>query len=129
MATTTATAPATRNWANILAIVTGLALWGIAIWPGEPTSSAQAQHEQVYPSQVWLAQAISGMCAILAVLLAQRWQRQLLARLLLVVAAAVLLLSLLAFEDFGPRALLTIVLPAMLLGAAAYGIGPIPRET
>ena len=129
MARTTATRPAARNWATVVAIVTGLALWGIAIWPGEPTTTSLAQHEQAIPSRVWLAQAVAGMCAIGAVLLAQRWQRQQLARGLLIVAALVLLLSLLVFRDFGTRALLTVLLPAMLLAGAAVGIGPVPRET
>ena len=117
-----------RHWADVLAILTGLVLMALAIWPGEPQASADAAREAGNPQLMWLAYIAAGGSAIAAVLVAQRWQRRPLARALLVLGALVLLAVLVVFRDFGPRALLTVLLPAVALLASATAIGPLPRE-
>jgi hypothetical protein len=114
---------------DVIAIFTGLALLGLAIWPGPQSASADAAREASNLQVLWMAHAGAGALTLLAVLAAQRWTRRSLARGLLVVAALVLLATLLTFRDFGPRALLTLLLPAILLLVAVTGIGPMPRET
>jgi hypothetical protein len=42
------------------------------------------------------------------------------------IAALALLAGLVTFNDFGARALLTLLLPAVLLIVASLGIGPMP---
>ena len=98
-----------RHWADVLAILTGLVLMALAIWPGEPQASADAAREAGNPQLMWLAYIAAGGSAIAAVLVAQRWQRRPLARALLVLGALVLLAERDVFRDFGPRALLTVL--------------------
>lgn len=120
--------PATRNWADLLVILTGVILFGIAVWPGQPSASVGADQETTATPALWLVHMTSASLALLSVLVAQRWQQRLLARLLLVGAALLLLGALVIFRDFTMRALLTAILPAVALLAGSTAIGPMPRE-
>jgi peptidoglycan/LPS O-acetylase OafA/YrhL len=117
-----------RHWADVLAILTGLVLMALAIWPGEPQANADAAREAGNPQLQWLAYVVAGGSAIAAVLIAQRWNRRPLARGLLALGGLTLLAVLLVFQDFGPRALLTMLLQAIALLTSAVAIGPMPRE-
>ena len=117
-----------RHWADVVAIFTGLVLLGLAIWPGPQSASAGAAQEAGNPDLLWLAHATAGAVALAGVVVAQRWQLRPMGRLLLVIAALGLLSVLIVFRDFGPRALLTVLLPALLLLAAAMAVGPMPRD-
>jgi hypothetical protein len=114
---------------DVIAIFTGLALLGLAIWPGPQSASAGAAREASNLQLLWISHASAGAVTLLAVLAAQRWSLRPLARGLLALAAVGLLATLITFRDFGPRALLTLLLPALLLMVAMIGIGPMPRET
>ena len=116
-----------RNWADFLAIITGVALLAISIWPGEPTAGADAAREQGNLELAWYVRMVVGAMAILAVVVAQKWERRPIARGLLLLGALALLANLLIFRDFGPRALLSLVLPAAALLLASTAIGPMPR--
>ena len=116
-----------RNWADFLAIITGVALLAISIWPGEPTAGVDAARETGNLELAWYVRMIVGAMAILAVVVAQKWERRPIARALLIVGAHALLANLLIFRDFGARALLTFVLPAAALLLASTAIGPMPR--
>jgi hypothetical protein len=120
--------PRSRNWADVVAIFTGVALLGLSIWPGPPSASAGAARESGNPQLLWISHACAGALALVAVAAAQRWQLRPVARGLLVLAALGLLSVLVVFRDFGPRALLTVLLPALLLLGAATAIGPMPRD-
>ncbi len=117
-----------RHWADVLAIVTGLALLGLAIWPGPQSASAGAALESGRPQVLWLAHALAGAMALTGVTAAQRWGLRPLGRWLLAIAALGLLAVLFTFREFGPRALSTVLLPALLLFIAAFAVGPMPRE-
>jgi hypothetical protein len=117
-----------RHWADVLAIFTGLALLGLAIWPGPQSASAGAAREAGNPQLLWLAHAFAGAAALAGVGVAQRWELRPLGRALLILAAIALLGVLFGFRDFGPRALLTVLLPALLLLVSASAVGPIPRD-
>jgi len=120
--------PQSRNLADLVTIVTGFALLGLAIWPGPQSASAGAAREAGNPQLLWIAHAAAGAVALAAVVSAQRWQLRQIARGLLVIAALGLLAVLLVFRDFGPRALMTVLLPALLLLGAATAVGPMPRH-
>jgi cytochrome bd-type quinol oxidase subunit 2 len=116
-----------RRWADLLAIVTGVALLAIAIWPGEPTGSGGAATEFNQPRAAWLAHVLAGAMAILAVFMAQAPHRRMLARALLIFAGLLLLVTLVLTGGFGVRGLLSLGLPAAALLAAAFGVGPLTR--
>ena len=120
--------PASRHWADLLAILTAVSLIAIAIWPGEPSASVDADLETSATPALWLAHIASGSLAMLAVFVAQRWRNRSFARLLLVGGALVLLGALVVFRDFTTRALLTTIIPALALLVAATAVGPMPRE-
>ncbi|HUQ81452.1 MAG TPA: hypothetical protein VM076_09955 [Gemmatimonadaceae bacterium] len=126
--TASSVGPKSRNWADLVAIVTGVALIGLAMWPGPQSASAGAARESGNPQLLWLSHACAGALALGAVAAAQRWSLRPLARGLLILGGLGLLSVLLVFRDFGPRALLTAVLPALLLLGAATAIGPMPRD-
>jgi hypothetical protein len=117
-----------RHWADVVAIFTGVALLGLAIWPGPQSASAGAARESGNPQALWLAHAMAGASALISVGIAQRWKLRGLARALLVIAALALVVLLFTFRDFGPRALLTVLLPAALLLLSATAVGPMPRD-
>jgi thiol:disulfide interchange protein len=117
-----------RHWADVVAIFTGFVLLGLAIWPGDPSASAGAAREAGNPQLLWGSHAFAGAAAIAAVFLAQRPQRRTIARLLLALGGLALLAVLVVFNDFGTRALLTSLLPALLLFVAATSVGPMPRD-
>jgi hypothetical protein len=118
-----------RHWADVVAIFTGLALLGLAIWPGPQSASAGAARESGGNQEIlWLAHAAAGALALGSVAIAQRWNLRAIARGMLAVAAVGLVVVCFTFRDFGPRALLTLVLPAMLLLVSAFAVGPMPRE-
>ena len=117
-----------RHWADVVAIFTGLALLGLAIWPGPQSASAGAAREVGNQQLLWLAHAAAGAVALASVVIVQRWQLRPIGRLLLVIAGLGLLAVLIVFRDFGPRALLTVLLPGLLLLGAATSVGPMPRD-
>jgi hypothetical protein len=120
--------PASRHWADLLAILTAVSLIAIAIWPGTPSASVDADRETTATPALWLAHIASGSLTMLAVFMAQRWQNRPVARILLVVAAIVLIGALVVFRDFTTRALLTTIIPALALLVSALAVGPMPRE-
>jgi hypothetical protein len=121
-------APQTRthNWADILAIVTGMSLLGLAIWPGDPTASAGAARETGNAEMLWIAHGSAGALTIAGVFLAQHDRWRWLAKGLLILAGVGLIAVLVVFRDFGPRALGTAALPALALLLASTRVGPLP---
>lgn len=112
-----------RHWAGVAAILTGLMLMGLAIWPVPFVST-----EEVRRVSVWWIYALAGGLSLVAVFLGQRWRFQQLAQGLLFAAVGVLLYGLIAvFRDLGTAAVLTAAIPGLLLLFAALFFGPIPR--
>ena len=113
-----------RHWADIAAIVAGLMLMGLAIWP-VPFADDPETGRRV---SVWWIYAMAGILSLLGVFLGQRWRFRQLARGLLFAAVGVLLYGLVvAFRDLGTAAVLTAVIPGVLLLFAAPFYGPMPR--
>lgn len=117
---------AQRGWPYFLALLTGLSLIGLAIWPGDWLGSRSSDLQTRGTDVLWLLQAITGVAAIVAVFVARRPQRRPAARLLLVLGAAALLAALVLFRDFSMRPLLIHVVPAIALLIAAFAIGRVP---
>lgn len=118
--------PASRQWADILALVTGVALIGVSLWPSILSTSPSGVRETGNPGALVLFRVVAGLLAIAAVFAAQAWRRRALARALLLAAAALLVVVLAIFRDFGGWALGTVVLPAALLIVSATAVGPLP---
>lgn len=117
-----------RTWADFLALLIGVSLIGISIWPGPPSATSDALRELRHADTLWLVHAGAGSATLVALALAQtaRWRG--LGRVLLAVAALTLLAALIVFRDFSTRAVLTLVLPALILLACVFAIGPVPPE-
>jgi hypothetical protein len=97
-----------RHWADVAAILAGLILLGLAIWPVPFVHRADR----------------TG-----AVFLGQHWQRKQLAQGLMVAALAVLVYGLFTtLWDLGTVALLTAVVPGLLILLAVPFFGPMPRD-
>ena len=115
-----------RNVAGVAVILTGVILLALAIWPGDPTASAGAARELGRPVFAWASHGIAGILAIGAVFVAQRDRWRALGRVMLVLGGVLLLAALVMARDFGARALLTLLLPAVVLLASATALGPLP---
>jgi hypothetical protein len=115
-----------NRWADIVALVAGVALIATSIWPTDFTADRDAPNEAIDPGLLVPLHIATGAAAILGVVLAQRADRRGLARLLLIGTAVVLLVGLFLFRDFGLRAIVTVLLPAIALFVTAFGVGPMP---
>ena len=114
------------NLVNVAVIITSVVLAGLAIWPGEPTASADAMDELRVPDYAWAAHGLSALLGVGAVFVGQRSRWRAYARLLLAVAALLLIGALLLGGGFGPRSILTLLLPAVVFAVAATSFGPMP---
>lgn len=123
----TSDAPRTRHWADVIGIVTGISLIALSIWPSGVTASEEAVEATAIPDAVYVVRVLAGMAALAAVFLGQKWRRRTAARALMGGAGAALLVTLLVFNQFEGRALLTMLLPGVLLVVAAFAVGPMPR--
>ena len=119
--------PPTRPWADVLALVTGVALIGLSLWPSILVTSPEGVGGSGRPGTLVIFRVVAGITAVVAVFAAQAWRRRTLARALLVAAAVVLVVALTSFRDFGAWALGTVVLPAALLLVSATAVGPLPE--
>lgn len=117
---------AQRGWPYFLAILTGVSLIGLALWPGDWSGSRSSDLQTRNSDVLWLVHALTGATAILAVFLARRRPWRPAARLLLTLAAVTLLATLLLFRDFSMRPLLTLIVPAVALVVAALAMGRVP---
>ena len=114
-----------RRWADVVLIVAGLLLSGLAIWP-PPFVNAQEVGGRF---GVWQVYALAGGLTMAGLLLGQRWRWRALARPLLLAAVLVLAAGLFTtFRDLGPVAILTVILPGLLILVATPFFGPMPRE-
>jgi hypothetical protein len=121
-----ATVAGRRNVAGVAVILTGVILLALAIWPGDPTASAGAVNELGRPVFAWATHGIAGILALGAVFVAQRPAWRAIGRIMLVLAGVSLLVALVVARDFGLRALLSLLLPALVLLSAAPALGPLP---
>ena len=123
-----ATSAKRRHWADVVVIFTGLVLVGLAMWPGEPSANTDAAREAGDVRLLWGSHAVAGAAAIASVFIAQRDGLTWLARVMLALAGVTLIAPLVLFRDFGTRAMLTMLLPGLLLLLAATSVGPMPRD-
>ncbi len=112
-----------RHWADIAAIVAGLILMGLAIWPVPFVDTQEAGR-----ISVWWIYAVSGGLTLIGFFLGQQWRWRQLAQGLMFAAVGVLLYGLLTrFRELGTAAVLTALIPGLLLLLAAPFFGPMPR--
>ena len=115
-----------RHWADVAAILAGLILMGLAIWP-VPFVHAADRGGQV--AVTWWIYALAGGLTLVGVFLGQRWERKQLARGLMVAALLVLVYGLITtLWELGTVALLTAIVPALLILLAVPFFGPMPRD-
>ncbi len=113
-----------RHWADVAAILAGLMLMGLAIWPVPFVDTAETGDRV----SVWWIYALAGGLSLAGVFLGQRWPLRQLARGLMFAAVGVLLYGLVTtFRELGTAAVLTAVVPGVLLLLAAPFFGPMPR--
>src|SRR3990170_328353 len=122
--------PATANsrqLADFFVILVGMSLLGLALYGGPLVATGETE-EIRYGQIVWLVFFITGTVALVATGMAQweRWQK--IARIVLAVNGLLLLGGLLAFNNFGIRALLSVALPGVMFIVLSRFLGPIPRQ-
>jgi len=125
-ATTSTATGDSRQLADLFAILLGMSLLGMALYGGSLIATGEGE-EIRYGQIVWLVYFLTGTIALIATGMAQ-WERwQTIARIVLAVDGLLLLAGLLAFNNFGVRALLTVALPGVALIVLSRFLGPLPR--
>jgi len=115
-----------RQLADLFAILIGMSLLGLALYGGPIVATGETE-EIRYGPVVWLVFFITGTVALIATGMAQ-WERwQTIARIVLAINGLILLGGLLAFNNFGIRALLCVALPGVAFIVLSRFIGPMPR--
>ena len=115
-----------RQLADLLVILIGMSLLGLALYGGSLVATGETE-EIRFGQIVWLVLFITGTVALIAAGMAQ-WERwQTISRVVLAVNGLILLGGLLAFNNFGIRALLCVALPGVAFIVLSRFLGPIPR--
>ena len=112
-----------RQWADVALILTGLGLFGLAVWfPPFSTTSDASQAIRLWPFY-----ALAGGLVLLALFLGQKWDWVRVARLILVAALVVLVVALFRVRSIGLVAWLTLIIPGVILLFTVPFFGPMPR--
>jgi peptidoglycan/LPS O-acetylase OafA/YrhL len=112
-----------RRWADVALILTGLSLFGLAVWfPPFSTTSEATQAIRLWPFY-----ALAGGLVLLALFLGQKWDWVRLARLIIVAALVVLVVALFRVRAVGMVAWLTLIIPGVILLFTVPFFGPMPR--
>lgn len=119
------TSASSRQLADLFAILLGMSLLGIALYGGPLVATGEGE-EIRYGQIVWLVYFLTGTVALVATGFAQYERYQSLARIVLAVDGLALLAGLVAFNQFGVRALLTVALPGVVLIGLSRFLGPLP---
>ena len=114
-----------RTVVDFLVILFGVALVGMAIWAA-PIFLGEAERELRNVNLAWSIYFFSGFIAILSQFVGQWYGRRMAARGMLVTSVVLLLIGLTAFDTLGPRALTTMLLPAVVFLIALPVAGPMP---
>jgi len=114
-----------RQLADLFAILIGMSLLGMALYGGSLIATGEGA-EIRYGQVVWLVYFLSGTVALIATGFAQYERYQTPARIVLAVNGVALLGGLVAFNNFGLRALLTVALPGVALIVLSRFLGPLP---
>jgi hypothetical protein len=112
-----------RHWADVVLILTGLTLWGLAVW-FPPFSTTDEAPNAI---SLWPIYAPAGALTLLALLLGQRWDWLRFARILLFAAVVILAVGLFRVRAQGVVAWLTLVIPGLAILLAMPFFGPMPR--
>ena len=115
--------PERRHWADIVLILAGLTLVGLAVWFPPFSTTDEAPHA----ISLWPNYAMAGALTLIALLLGQRWDWLRFARLLLFAALGVLVASLFRVRAQGVVTWLTLILPGLAILLATPFFGPMPR--
>lgn len=123
--TTQTTTADSRQLADLFAILVGMSLLGMALYGGNVIVTGEGG-EIRYGQVVWLVYFLTGTVALIATGFAQYERHQSLARIVLAVNGVALLAGLVAFNNFGVRALLTVALPGVAFIVLSRFLGPLP---
>ncbi|MDQ2669727.1 MAG: hypothetical protein M3Y31_03770 [Gemmatimonadota bacterium] len=113
----------TRTWPNVVVLLMGLTLLGLAMWGG----TMAGVRDESASGAAWASHAAAGILALLGFAAAQRTNRRTLARLLVGAAVVALVIGGATFEWVGPRLIMMIVVPAIALAVAIPFLAPVPR--
>jgi peptidoglycan/LPS O-acetylase OafA/YrhL len=112
-----------RRWADVVLILAGLSLFGLAVWFPPFSTTPEAPRA----ISLWPTYAISGGLILAAVFLGQRWDRVSMARLLLFAAVGVLAVAVFRVRAQGMVSWLTLIVPGLAVLLATPFFGPMPR--
>jgi peptidoglycan/LPS O-acetylase OafA/YrhL len=112
-----------RRWADAALILTGLSLFGLAVWfPPFSTTSDASQAIRLWPFY-----ALAGGLVLVGLFLGQKWDWVRYARLTIVAALVVLVVALFRVRSVGMVAWLTLIIPGIVLLVTVPFFGPMPR--
>jgi hypothetical protein len=120
------TAARTRRWADIVAIVASVVLFGFSVWGGVLAGDSSALDEV---GNVGLARAstiAAGLIGVLGIFAAQK--NRVWGRVMVVAAGVIALVGLFAFRVVDATAMAALGIPGIALVLAGFFVGPMPTE-
>jgi hypothetical protein len=115
-----------RRWADIVAIVASVVLFGYSVWGGVLAGDSSALGEVHNVGLARGSTIAAGLLGVLGIFAAQKSRS--LGRVMVIAAGAVALIGLVAFNAIDGTAIAALGIPGVALLIAGFFVGPMPTE-
>lgn len=113
-----------RRWADIVAILASVVLFGYSVWGGVLAGDSEAMTEVGNLGLARASNIVGGLLGIIGIFVAQRSRGA--GRVIVMLAGVVALIGLFAFTVVDATAMLAAGVPGLLLLIAGMFVGPMP---
>lgn len=113
-----------RRWADIVAILASVVLFGYSVWGGILAGDSEAMAEVGNLGLARASSIVAGLLGVIGIFVAQRARGA--GRVIVMLAGVVALIGLFAFTVVDATAMLAAGVPGLLLLVAGMFVGPMP---
>lgn len=113
-----------RRWADIVAILASVVLFGYSVWGGILARDSEAMAEVGNLGLARASSIVAGLLGVIGIFVAQRARGA--GRVIVMLAGVVALIGLFAFTVVDATAMLAAGVPGLLLLVAGMFVGPMP---
>lgn len=113
-----------RRWADIVAILASVVLFGYSVWGGILAGDSEAMAEVGNLGLARASNIVAGLLGVTGIFVAQRSRGA--GRVIVMLAGVVALMGLFAFTVLDATAMLGAGVPGLLLLVAGMFVGPLP---
>jgi len=113
-----------RRWADVVAILASVVLFGYSVWGGILAGDSEAMAEVGNLGLARASTIVAGLLGVIGIFVAQRARGA--GRVIVMLAGVVALIGLFAFTVVDATAMLAAGVPGLLLVVAGMFVGPMP---